>query len=112
MLVELVELHHLHGPRDDLGEEPAIDLGAVELARDDERLQVAVVDRVADLRERAQVRRVERGRIEVPVVRHDRRRHLEAARGSRSSSARSRSADLGEPITPTLIRVEGRRPDP
>ncbi len=79
MLVELVELHHLHRAGHDLGEEPAVDLRAVELAGDDERLQVAVVDRVADVGQRAEIGRVERRGVEVPVVRHDRGADLEAA---------------------------------
>ena len=109
MLVELVELHHLHGACDDLGEEPPVDLGAIELAGDDEGLEVAIVDRGADLGERAQIWRVERGRIEVPVVGHDRRTDLEARDCSRSSSSRRRSAEWGEPMTPILIRVAARR---
>ena len=80
MLVELVELHHLHGARDDLGESLRSTSAAVELAGHHERFEVAIVDRVADLGERAQIRRVERRRVEVPVVRHDRCADLEAAR--------------------------------
>ena len=78
-LVELVQGHDLDGSRDDLPVELLVDPRPRKLAGDDEDLEPSLVDRAADLRERAEVRALERRRVQLPVVRSDRRRDVEVA---------------------------------
>ena len=78
-LVKLVKGHHLDGPGNDLPVELLVHAAARELAGDDQDLQATLVDCASNLGQRAEVRALQGGGVELPVIRGDRRGDVEVA---------------------------------